>query len=77
MFKWLKEPKHRVRAATILLWLCVIGWIATHTVMLITTPAGASSWVFHVLLAISWIAIIITCIDVIVTTDVRKEIDGE
>lgn len=44
--------------------------------MVVTDPPE-NSWVFHVLLAISWLAITVTMVDVIATTDVRKEQEGD
>lgn len=63
----------RVRGAWVLLVLCTIGWPATHVAMLMTHPPGASNWVFHLLLALSWFALILTALNILATTDVRRE----
>lgn len=58
--------KRRVWASRVLV-LSLIGWWGSH-LGLILLP----SWFFaHVLLAISWLAISITAVDVLSTTDVR------
>lgn len=71
----LKDPKLRVRMAWALLICTLIGWPATHILILITKPAELASWTGHLLLAISWLAITFTALDIIATTDVRKEQD--
>lgn len=55
--------------------LGLLGWAGTHALMLATDPPE-SGWVFHVLIAISWWAIISTSIGVIFTADVRREQDN-
>jgi hypothetical protein len=63
--------QRRIWAARILLW-SLAGWIVSHILLLILPL-----WFFqHVLLAISWLAISITAVDVIVTSDVRDQQDG-
>ncbi len=54
--------------------LAGVGWPATHILMIVTNPVE-NTWVFHVLLAISWLAISLTALDLMATTDVRKEQD--
>lgn len=68
------SPAARVRFAKWLLAFVLAGWAATHILMVVTKPPEAS-WVFHVLLAISWGALALTALDIIVSTDVRREID--
>lgn len=68
------SPAARVRFAKYLLAVVLAGWAATHILMVVAKPPEAS-WVFHVLLAISWLALALTCVDIIVSTDVRKQQD--
>lgn len=75
MIAWWREPTHRVRAAWVLLIVTLCGWPATHVALLVLKPEGTDSWVFHLLLALSWLALTFTALDIIVTTDVRKEQD--
>lgn len=72
MIDWLREPDNRVRAAMWLLWACVAGWPTTHVLMVVTHPPEAS-WVFHLLLALSWLSLIVAALGVVVTTDIRRE----
>lgn len=71
------SPQGRVRFAKCLLAFVLTGWAATHALMVITKPPEAS-WVFHVLLGISWLALALTAVDILFTTDVRRrqEDDG-
>lgn len=73
MIEWLRRPENRVRSAWVLFWVSIVGWLSTHALMLLTRPAGATSWVFHLLLALSWLAVTFTALNIIVTTDVRRE----
>ena len=73
MIEWLRAPENRVRAAWWLLWASVVGWLATHVLIVLTKPAELSSWTGHLLLALSWLAITFTALNIIVTTDVRKK----
>lgn len=73
MIDWLREPDNRVRAAWGLLWFSLVGWLASHVLLVLTHPAGASSWVFHLLLALSWQAITFTALNIIISADVRRE----
>jgi hypothetical protein len=66
------DPKGRRALAVVLLVLSLIGWGATHVLMLITDPPE-NTWVFHILLAISWFAITMTAFDLFQTSDVRSE----
>lgn len=66
----------RVRVAWVLLIGSLVGWPATHILIIVTKPPE-SSWVFHLLLAISWLAIALTAWDIVNTTDVREKQEGE
>jgi hypothetical protein len=68
----MRDPHLRHILAWILLIGSLVGWPATHILMVVTSPPE-SSWVFHVLLAISWLAITMTALDLLATTDVRKQ----
>lgn len=62
--KWLKDPNNRVKGAWALFFLSLA--LGTYcTIWISQTPFE------RVLMAISWGAITITCLDVIATTDVR------
>lgn len=76
MLRKLLTPENRVRSATWLLVFSLLGWPATHVLMVLTQPAGFTSWTAHVLLAISWLAIIYSALDIIATADVRREQDN-
>jgi hypothetical protein len=65
----LVSPKVRVRAAWVLLVLCLIGW----PVSLFSFAATEPPWV----LSLSWGAMILTCVDIVSTTDVRKQQDDD
>lgn len=73
---WISDPARRVRAAWRLLGFSLIGWPTTHVLMVITNPPE-NSWVFHVLLCISWLALIYTAVDILATTDVRREVEDD
>jgi hypothetical protein len=77
MLNWLREPKNRIKMALVIFFGSLIGWPATHIVMLIEQPAGTNTWVFHLLLALSWLAITFTAVDILATTDVRKEVSKD
>jgi hypothetical protein len=69
-------PVARVKFARALLIVSLVGWPVTHVLMVITDPPE-NSWVFHVLLAISFLALIYTALDTLFTADVRKEQDDK
>jgi uncharacterized membrane protein YfcA len=71
--RWFRNPHLRIRLAWILLIGSLLGWPATH--VLILTDPPENSWVFHVLLAISFFSLIFTAIDILATTDVRRTQD--
>lgn len=61
---WIKDPNNRVKASWVLLIVSILGG-AYCTLFVAKDPFE------KVLMAISWLAITITCLDVIATTDVR------
>ena len=63
------NPKHRVWAAWGLLVVCVVGWPVSALTVFSGEPQG--------ILGLSWAAIIITCLDIVATSDVRKSQEGE
>jgi hypothetical protein len=64
-------PKQRRRAAAVLLGLSiVVGWPMSWWL-----PDVGSPWYERILLWISFLAISMTCADVLATTDVRAETD--
>lgn len=65
---WLKsiEPRKRLEWACNLLWLSLAGGA-------FSTAVICHTFFERVLMAISWGAITITCVDVIQTSDVRDE----
>lgn len=76
MIEKLRDPKTRMRLAAVLLVVSLVCWPMTHVAILVTKPAGASSWVFHLLLALSWWAITFTALDILVNTEARTQLDG-
>lgn len=74
--EWIKDPQRRITAAFALLLFSIVGWPVTHVLMFITHPPGAASWVFHLLLALSWASITLTAINILATTDIRREQDN-
>lgn len=50
----------------------------THSAILLTQPQGFTTWTAHLLLGLSWFAITLSALILIVTTDVRdkQENDG-
>jgi hypothetical protein len=72
----LRDPAMRVRAAWVLLAFCLTGWPLTHVLMVVTKPPEAS-WVFHLLLALSWFALVLAALNIVATTDVRADQDDE
>lgn len=73
--KRLRDPERRVKGAWRLLAFALVGWPATHILMLVTSPPE-NTWVFHVLLAISWMALVFTALNILATTDVRREVES-
>lgn len=62
---WLKNPKTRVRAATLLLVLSLIGWPLTALTVAKDEP--------QFVLGLSWLAITLTAADIVATADVRDK----
>jgi hypothetical protein len=65
MMNWLKNPKTRVRAATLLLVLSLIGWPLTALTVAKDEP--------QFVLGLSWLAITLTAADIVATADVRDK----
>lgn len=75
--EWLREPRRRLRFAWILFYGSLVGWPLTHAMMLVTKPEGATSWVFHLLLALSWLSVTLTALTFVSTADVRRAQEEE
>jgi hypothetical protein len=66
------SPAARVKVSCWLLICSIIGWpISSLTVF---SGGGATA---QGILGLSWLALILTCIDIVVTTDVRQEQDED
>jgi hypothetical protein len=63
------SPKWRRRAALVLVVVCLIAWPATAC----TVARGEPPFI----LGLSWLAIVISALDVAVSSDVRAEQEGE
>jgi multisubunit Na+/H+ antiporter MnhE subunit len=72
MMKRLRDPEFRYRSALWSVLVTTVVWLATHALMVATDPVE-NTWVFHVLLAISFLALIKTDVDIAINTDIRKE----
>lgn len=72
----MRSPHARRRLAIALLTGTLIGWPSTHVLIVLTQPPE-SSWVFHLLLALSWLALTLTALDILATTDVRVQEEEE
>lgn len=59
------KPKTRVKVAWILLFVCIVAWPITSMSVFKGEPQGV--------LALSWIAIILAMLQIVVTTDVRNQ----
>lgn len=62
---WLKDPRNRVKAATWLLYTCTVGWPISMFTFAKNEPPT--------MLSLSWLALIVTCLILIATTDVREQ----
>lgn len=71
----LKNPKTRVKAAWALFYLSLIAMIIN--VVLFLAHIINEADLILVTLILSWLAITLTAIDILVTTDVRKEQDKD
>lgn len=73
MTDWLidywSDAERRLRVAVRLFVASVIGWPLTHLLILVLKPAEFSSWPGHLMLALSWLAIIFVALDLIITAD--------
>lgn len=67
LLKLLKSPVVRFRAAIVLLAATPILWPLTSLTIFRDEPQGV--------LGLSWLALILTAVDIVATTDVRKEQD--
>jgi hypothetical protein len=63
------SPKVRVWSAWALLVVCFIAWPVTALTVFSHEPQG--------ILGLSFLAIIITCLDIVSTQDVRRQQEGE
>lgn len=71
---WLVDhasPRTRLVIAAVMFDISLFAWPSTHVLMVVTDPAE-NSWVFHVLIAISWLAITWTSYDILQTSDIRE-----
>jgi hypothetical protein len=68
------DPDNRRLYAARLLIGSIVGWLASHVLLVLL---GESSFFNHTVMLISWWAITLTCVDVIVTSDVRAEQDEQ
>jgi hypothetical protein len=66
-------PEHRRLWAARILLFSVIGWLVSHVLLV---ALDQSDFFTHTLMFISWWAIIVTCIDVIATSDVKVDTGG-
>jgi hypothetical protein len=71
-FREFATPERRVKAAAWLLLACVIGWPMTSLTLFRAASIEAQG-----ILALSWVAIILACLQLIVSTDIRREQEDE
>lgn len=71
LIAWLRsiDPEQRVEAAAHLLIFSVVGWPVSALTVFRHEQQG--------ILGLSWAAIILTCVDIIVTSDVRQTQEEE
>lgn len=69
----LHDPQLRFRLAVVMFFASLVLWPATHVLMILTQPTGFTSWAAHLLLGLSWLAVTYTSVDIMATTDVRRE----
>lgn len=69
MVEWLRQPVLRIRLAVALLVVGVVGW----PLSALTVASSEPPFV----LGLSWLAIILTALDILATTDVRREQDEQ
>lgn len=65
----LRDPKVRVRGALILLILATVAWPVTQLTVARSEPPFV--------LGLSWFAIVLTALDIVLTADVREEQGGD
>lgn len=65
----MREPDHRVKFAWALFFGSLIGWPLTALTVFAEEPQG--------ILGLSWLAILLTAVDILATTDVRKQHEDE
>lgn len=63
------RPAHRVRMAKVMLVACLIGWPTSALTIASSEPP--------VVLGLSWVAIILTALDLLATSDVRQQHDQD
>ena len=63
------SPENRVRFAWVLLVASLVGWPASALTLARDEP--------QFVLGLSWFAITLTALDIVLTADVRKEQDGD
>jgi hypothetical protein len=63
----LRDPRMRVVLAVMLLGVCVVGWPAS----MLTVARGEPPFV----LSLSWLALILTALDILATTDTRRQVE--
>jgi hypothetical protein len=64
------DPKRRRRWVARLLIACLIGEALSHVLLVVLNQ---STFFNHTLNAISWIAIDLTCVDALITSDVKLD----
>jgi hypothetical protein len=65
----LRDPALRVKVALWLLVISTVAWPASQLTVARSEPPFV--------LGLSWFAIILTALDIVITTDVRQEQDGD
>lgn len=63
------SPKARVRGAWVLLGLSLVGWPASALTFAKEEP--------QFILGLSWLAIALTALDIVATTDTRDKVDDD
>lgn len=62
------SPERRLEVAAYLFWLSIAAGVVSCVWL-------ASTWYERVLMGISWGAITITCVDIILSADIRAEVE--
>lgn len=63
MIGWLRRPQNRVKAAWWLFWGSIVAWPLTSLTIFASEPQGV--------LGLSWFAVMLNALNIVVTTDVR------